>query len=777
VNYTPISEAYPAATPSVIVAQAGDTLRSVAARAYGDASLWYIIAQENGLTNPDQDLTDGMQLRVPNQVVSLSNTSNSFKPFNPADAIGNMTPDLPTPPVPKGCGVIGMIIMVVVAVVVTVFTAGAAAAALGPLLGSFGSAVVGGAIGAAVGSIASQGVGIAIGAQDKFSWSAVGKAAIGGAIGGALFGVTSFDGSAVEGAPSTGLLNSSSGAFANGIKTFANSFGKAAGFVQGATNAAISNVLTQGASMAFGLQHSFSWRDVAASAAGGGVAAVVQGAVGPKLGGSFLGTVATKTLTGFSAGVTQKVVSGGKIDYASIAADAFGNALGNAIGNEMASTDLGRHILPPARTAPAIKMVDPASLTVRNDKLIADLLAAIPVPGQPASTAPSGTPSPGASEAKDEDLPVVVVTGTRLPRSSSGSDGNDRSSPWSWIGQGESRRGRAPYSTGYAESRRGHPTSNSQSTASGPWFKVLDSDAPEFEDLDAPSAYDSEWNSKDRRWRNQIDDDPKNPKGRFTTGPNWDPRDMTSEQRTKGDVDVNGEIKWVDLNLTDGKPLEVPIFGGEDGVKWVGDFEGKFTVVTDKDSILRGELKFGGSEYLQLAKHTFDLKVADLTGQVQAGAADLSLDAGLDFGIHGVRAGAEVGAEAVALRAQLDLQTRKLSFLDDLFVADASAHASLNAWAIGGKAEAHFAFEDWKLSWGYHASANVLFGASLSFDVNVDASKFVNTVAKPYIEKQLNTVETAASASWNRAVTTISNPSNNPLAPIGEWFSQKLFKF
>jgi hypothetical protein len=37
VNYTPVSAQYPAATPGQVVAQDGDTLRSIASRVYGDS--------------------------------------------------------------------------------------------------------------------------------------------------------------------------------------------------------------------------------------------------------------------------------------------------------------------------------------------------------------------------------------------------------------------------------------------------------------------------------------------------------------------------------------------------------------------------------------------------------------------------------------------------------------------------------------------------------------------------------------------------------------------
>jgi hypothetical protein len=241
--------------------------------------------------------------------------------------------------------------MVVVAIVVAYFTAGAATglvasalngmgvatattAAVGAGAAAAGAATIGGtiasiggaALAAAAGSIVSQGVGIAIGAQEKFSWGAVGKAFIGGAVGGALFGTQ-----AVAGFKATeGLL----GGTGNWVSTASQSFGRAAPYVQAGLNSAIANVLTQGISVAVGLQEKFSWREVAASAAGGAVGAGATKLIGKSLTntlGPVPGKIVGDTVSGFASGVAQSVVRGGKIDLVNIAADAFGNALGNGI--------------------------------------------------------------------------------------------------------------------------------------------------------------------------------------------------------------------------------------------------------------------------------------------------------------------------------------------------------------------------------------------------------------------------------------------------------------
>jgi len=106
--------------------QAGETLQKIAEAEYGDASLWYLIANANGLTG-DGDLRVGTTVNVPTTTSGLHNTFETFKPYDPAQIIGSTTPQL-SPPGPA-CGGWGPIIMIVVMIVITVVTAGAAAPA------------------------------------------------------------------------------------------------------------------------------------------------------------------------------------------------------------------------------------------------------------------------------------------------------------------------------------------------------------------------------------------------------------------------------------------------------------------------------------------------------------------------------------------------------------------------------------------------------------------------------------------------------------------------
>ena len=450
-NYTPITDSYPASVPSTVIAEAGETLRSIAARVFGDANLWYILADENGLTNPDEDLPDGMQLRVPNDVISLHNTADSFKPYNSADAIGDTTPTSPPPPTPKGCGVVGMIIMIVVMVVATIFTAGAAAygfaammgttittaggimgaglAALGGTLAIGGAAAVGvgfaaAVVGGALGSAISQGVGIAIGAQDKFDWKGVAMGALSAGIGSGLGAAAQAAAKAVE---------------VGGKITTLAKIGSALDKIGAVGRAAVSSAATQGIAVATGLQSSFSWKQVAIAAIAAPLQDAVGGFVGKQAGKAFgdgFGKFAGDFAGNAAVGYLNKAL-GGKVDSRTILADAFGNALGNEIVGMMVDTQPAEEAAGPKRnfwernfgvlgarsknpqTTPALTLEPPSPDEVRKNTPVVTGTDSTGAAGA-ASAANAVTTEAAASgavaasnTAADEALEEIVVTGIR----------------------------------------------------------------------------------------------------------------------------------------------------------------------------------------------------------------------------------------------------------------------------------------------------------------------------------------------------------------------------
>jgi YD repeat-containing protein len=304
-NFTPISDQFPAPTPSNIVVQEGDTLRGIAARIFGDSSLWYLLAEENGLTDPDVALPVGSTLRVPNSVYSLSNTSEVFKPFDVNEVIGDKAASMRyigPPHEIRLCGMEAKTFLTVLAIVVTLIVSYFLPAASGPLMAFFN-----GAIAAAVGNGVSQGVGIWSGVQSQFNWDSLGMSALSGGIGaGVTSGISGME--AFQGRP------------------------VAAGFVGGA----VGNAVTQGAAIMLDLQESFDWSGVAASALSSAASTKAGLGFDQAFGGvkeSFGYTFGRTLVTGTTSSVVNAVF-GGKIEPISIVADAFGTALGNSITKE-----------------------------------------------------------------------------------------------------------------------------------------------------------------------------------------------------------------------------------------------------------------------------------------------------------------------------------------------------------------------------------------------------------------------------------------------------------
>lgn len=282
--------------------------------AYGDSSLWYLIAEANGLSG-NSDLRVGQTLSIPNRVTAQSNNASTFKPYDPSRVVGDTSPNLPQPPASGGggCGGLGQILMVVVAVVVAVYAPQMLANSIPGLFagaGEVGIGVAGYAAGAAAGSIASQLVGNAIGAVDGFNWQSVAMAAISA---GATAGLGGGD-----------LLGTTTGTLSNAM-----------------VRAAVSNAMSQGIGVVVGLQPSFDWRSVAASAIGAGVGFGVSEGLGltsnGQLTNNFSGfdKFSRAALTGFAAGATTAMARGGTVSIQQVASDAFGNALGNSIADAL----------------------------------------------------------------------------------------------------------------------------------------------------------------------------------------------------------------------------------------------------------------------------------------------------------------------------------------------------------------------------------------------------------------------------------------------------------
>ena len=169
-NYTPVNERYPGASPGSYVVSSGDTLRAIALAVYGDARLWFLIAQANGLSS-DADLRAGQTLNVPNRVTNLYASAQTVRPYSPGEIVGDTTPTLPDPPPPPpppqgrgGCGGFGQVLVMVVSIAVAV----AMPAAMGVTLAQM--SVPGAMMVGAASNLAGQFVGNLVGVQKGFNF-------------------------------------------------------------------------------------------------------------------------------------------------------------------------------------------------------------------------------------------------------------------------------------------------------------------------------------------------------------------------------------------------------------------------------------------------------------------------------------------------------------------------------------------------------------------------------------------------------------------------------
>lgn len=322
---------------------AGDTLQGIAANLWGDASLWYKLAEANPGVAAGA-LTAGTVLTVPGGVMGTHHNASTFKPYDPAEAIGNTSPNTPKPPKAKNkCGGLGMILVAVIAVAVaTIATAGAASLATGATFANSLGAVLGGGLagltgasgvalgttgaiaagmaGAVAGSVVSQGFGVATGIQDKFNWKSVGLAALSGGI-------------------SAGL---------------GSSFGS--DWAAAAARGAITSAATQGIGVATGLQSKFDFAGVAAAGIGGGVGHQV-GARTASL-GRFGSNLAANTAGGIANAATRSAIKGNS--FGDNLAAALPDIIGQTIGHMVAGGVAGRGQSADGATADAGKTVNVA---------------------------------------------------------------------------------------------------------------------------------------------------------------------------------------------------------------------------------------------------------------------------------------------------------------------------------------------------------------------------------------------------------------------------------
>ncbi|WP_445362293.1 hypothetical protein ACJJIQ_14585 [Microbulbifer sp. ANSA003] len=243
-NFQPINPSYPAASYTSYEAQGGESLQTIAATIWGDSSLWYLLADANGLRG-DEVLTRGQRLELPNVVTNIHNNADTFRPVDGSLQLGDISPTLPDVPPPPpvdsdGCG-LAQVIVLAVAVVASMYLGpavyGVVSGALTAGIGAGAAGAMGAfAAGAAV-ATTNQLANMAVGLQSGFDWSGVAKA-----------GITSM---ATYGAM-------------EGLETLAKNsqtIGKTAAYLNNnpAGEALTINTIEQGINITFGDQNTFDW--------------------------------------------------------------------------------------------------------------------------------------------------------------------------------------------------------------------------------------------------------------------------------------------------------------------------------------------------------------------------------------------------------------------------------------------------------------------------------------------------------------------------------------
>lgn len=396
--------------------QAGDTLQGIAYQVWGDGALWYKIAEANGL-NANSMLIAGQQLTLPSGVTRTAHNAATMRPYDPADALGNLVPDTSPAPAPAArkksnkCGVFGAILLAVVAVAVAVASVGT--------LGPVGAAVLGSAV--------SQGVGLATGIQSKFSFKGLAIAALSA-------GVATGVGQVVG-----------QGAIAGSQ------------FLGDVARGALGSAITQGVGVATGLQDKFDWAGVAAAGIGAGVGGAAMRGLGRANGrydqrtGSwgwkegYTPSFGIEAAGGAAAlianAATRSAISGNSFGDNILAAlpDTLGNLLGGRIGRALQGSGRSQarddnRAGAQAENSPSPAVQDPTAQANANPTA-----GAGPTEGE-------GWANVVVTAAKRTETPRAAIAGALAGVDALKRDLNVRSSPGTVeIADGATRRTKTPW--------------------------------------------------------------------------------------------------------------------------------------------------------------------------------------------------------------------------------------------------------------------------------------------------------------------------------------------
>jgi YD repeat-containing protein len=341
---------------------AGDSLENIALQAYGDSSLWYLIADANGITDrhATNQLHNGQRLIIPAVATKQHQNTGTHQLMNSTEILGDLSATLAIPdslttasPAPgKHNSLFKKIAIAAISVVATVIAAavfatlgGALGATLsgglgqilslgmkvlsGQVMGTLGSLTAGFTAGVA-GNLTGQGLANAFGLQKGIDL----RSAL-------ITGLST--------AASTGVLQelNSSQAFKNVMQKLDN-FSSSSFSLASAAQMMEQDAISQGLSLALQNHQHFNWYELGSKAA-------LAGLSGSKYGKDFNdsltdnlgegpGTLIQSELSALATNGMQSAINSGHFDAISVLKDNLGSAIGTGFLNTQAAAEEKRII-------------------------------------------------------------------------------------------------------------------------------------------------------------------------------------------------------------------------------------------------------------------------------------------------------------------------------------------------------------------------------------------------------------------------------------------------
>ncbi len=296
-NFVPLNDQVGLSSPrNYTVSSDSQSLGDVAVAIWGDASLWYLIADANGMS-AGQSLSAGQVLIIPNQTVAAENTSEVFKPYNPSDIVGDISPTLGAPAAPLAQCSRGQMYVQILAIVIAIIIIYAS----GGTASDWAMALI-----YAASNLVAQHIGKEVGWIEEIDYTAVAVAAISGYFAGGNAGAAS----------TTTTAEAASSSFLSYA-------------AQGATQV----VVDYGVRKALGEDVKFSWTKVITGAIVSGVSGANGWNAGP---GAKVGTTVFSSIAkGYASHAINEALGGKKteFDWMSVALNSFGQAVAGKVAS------------------------------------------------------------------------------------------------------------------------------------------------------------------------------------------------------------------------------------------------------------------------------------------------------------------------------------------------------------------------------------------------------------------------------------------------------------